>query len=269
MIDRASRFQQGFSIIELVVALLLGSLITIAAVSLFGTNQRTFMLQQGITSVQEQGRFALDYMSLEIRKLGYMELADAGLIPAGQGTRPGLVRSNINLGGVTYPAASEGGGAADANDRLTFSYMAGPGDADCEGDSPAARSFIVVTYWVDDNDVLWCRGSADPGSTGVELVRGVRSFQVLYGLDGVVDEQPEVRQYVRADAVGAADVVLAVRVGLLLGERVEGVPPVPAGRNFLVLDKSLQSGAAPLDREELLRVFTTTVKARNYDSEGV
>lgn len=256
----------GFSIVELMVALALGSLITIAAVSLFSTNQRTFMLQQGITEVQEQGRFALDYMSLDIRKLGYMEQGDEAVIPAAMGERPGIVLNTISVKGINYLPSTEGGNNATDNDRLTFSYM---GEVDCEGDAAAAREFIVVTYWVDGNGSLRCQGSVDPATRGVELVRGVRSFQVLFGIDVSEDEQAVVGQYTRASGLTATDVVLAARVGLLIGDRVEGVPDVPPGRNFAVLDKQLVSGVAPLDQGELLRVFTTTVKVRNYDWDGV
>lgn len=267
MKQHAARSQHGFSIVELMVALLLGSMITVAAVSLFSTNQRTFLLQQGITGVQEQGRFALDYMSLDIRKLGYMEQADEATVNAAMGTsRPGVVLNDLTRDGILYPRSTEGGNNATDNDRLTFAYM---GTVDCEGDQSAVRTFIVVTYWVDGAGSLFCQGSVDPATGGVALVRGVRSFQVLFGRDTTLDEQPEVTQYVQASTLGAGDPVLGVRIGIVIGDRVEGVPDIPDGRNFAVLDKQLVSGQAPLDQRELLRVFTTTVKVRNYDWSGV
>ena len=43
--------QRGFSLVELMVALLLGTLITAAAVQMFITNQRSFRLQQTMSEV--------------------------------------------------------------------------------------------------------------------------------------------------------------------------------------------------------------------------
>jgi prepilin-type N-terminal cleavage/methylation domain-containing protein len=62
--------QRGFSLVELMVALLLGTLITAAAVQMFITNQRSFRLQQTMSEVQETGRFAAELISKELRMAG-------------------------------------------------------------------------------------------------------------------------------------------------------------------------------------------------------
>ena len=69
---------KGFSMVELMVALLLGSLVTVVALQLLGTNQRAFRLQQSLLDVQEQGRFALDYIARDLRMMGYVQMDPTG-----------------------------------------------------------------------------------------------------------------------------------------------------------------------------------------------
>jgi type IV pilus assembly protein PilW len=53
----------GFTLIELMVSLALGLVIMLAAMQLFITNQINFNLQRGMGNVQENGRFAIDYIN--------------------------------------------------------------------------------------------------------------------------------------------------------------------------------------------------------------
>jgi len=70
---------RGFSVLELLIALSIGLLVSLAAVQLFVTNQVNFMLQRGLGDVSENGRFALDFdLGDESRYLGVMQLADQG-----------------------------------------------------------------------------------------------------------------------------------------------------------------------------------------------
>ena len=50
---------QGLSLVELMVALLLGSFVAVAATQLFLINQSTNNLQNGLSSVQDQGRYGI------------------------------------------------------------------------------------------------------------------------------------------------------------------------------------------------------------------
>lgn len=59
--------QQGFTLIELMISLALGLVITAAAVMLFITGQRGYALQQGMSNVQENANFGLNYIVKDIR----------------------------------------------------------------------------------------------------------------------------------------------------------------------------------------------------------
>ncbi|WVM89580.1 prepilin-type N-terminal cleavage/methylation domain-containing protein [Halopseudomonas pachastrellae] len=62
--------QQGLTLVELMIALLLGLLLSFAAIQLLVSNQRTFSLQDAVTGVNEDGQTVLRYIAADIRKLG-------------------------------------------------------------------------------------------------------------------------------------------------------------------------------------------------------
>lgn len=63
--------QAGASLVELMIALVLGLLVTAAIYQVFLSNQQTQRMQQALSHIQENGRFALDMISRDIRHAGY------------------------------------------------------------------------------------------------------------------------------------------------------------------------------------------------------
>ncbi|MBV1907633.1 MAG: PilW family protein [Pseudomonadales bacterium] len=64
--------QKGFSLIELMLALALGVVVTSGIVQLFVGNSQTYNLLNGQARMQENARFALDFISHSARLGGYM-----------------------------------------------------------------------------------------------------------------------------------------------------------------------------------------------------
>lgn len=64
--------QSGFSLIELMIALVLGLILTAGVISVYMTSKKTYALNVGIGQVQESGRFALGFMEEPIRMAGFM-----------------------------------------------------------------------------------------------------------------------------------------------------------------------------------------------------
>jgi type IV pilus assembly protein PilW len=63
---------RGFSLVELMVAMLLGLILIAGMVEIFTTSRFTYQVQDGLARVQENGRFALDVMKRDIRLAGYV-----------------------------------------------------------------------------------------------------------------------------------------------------------------------------------------------------
>src|SRR5690606_40085131 len=61
----------GFSLAELLIAMLLGSLIVLASIQLLTTNQRTFATQMAVTRIQEDGQLSLRFLTNNLRVAGY------------------------------------------------------------------------------------------------------------------------------------------------------------------------------------------------------
>ena len=251
--------QGGFSLVELMIALVLGTIIVLGAVGLFMTNQRTFQLQQNLTEVQQQGGFTQSFLINDLRQIGYAPSGVAGSAPFG------IIVADVTVNGIKFPASSNGAGTA--SDVITFTFA---GAQDCGGTTSAVQVQIAESYSVDASDNLQCLGSLTKSK--VALLSGVASFQVLYGMDMTSDEQPVAGRYVTADKVaGTSKQVVAVRVGYIV-EQASGNPQdVSSNRGYMLLEQQLTDGTAPLDAtNQVRRQFEMTVPVRNFPNwEGL
>lgn len=228
--------QQGFTLIELMVAMVIGLILTLAALQLFLTNQRTFALQQALAELHEDGQMVTRYITADIRQAG---------------------RGNAISGAVppVIPEQSSNG----TNDVLTITYS---GTTTCTGEDVSEMD-IENTYSV-NGDVLQCSSN---GRT-VDLTSGVESFQVLYGLDTVKDEAYGVTQFMTAgapleNALAADSAIVAIRFALLLTtDRFTQVEP--ASQTHWILDQSVST-----NDNQLRRAYSATVQLRNYEWEKV
>ncbi len=74
------RTSRGLGMVELLIALVLGMLITGAALQVFLGSKRSFEIQRELSRIQENGRFAIDYLTGDIRGSDYWGCLDSGLI---------------------------------------------------------------------------------------------------------------------------------------------------------------------------------------------
>ncbi len=227
--------QNGFNLIELMVALLLGLLITLAALQLFNTNQQTFALQQALSELHEDGQIAIRYMTDDFRQAG-RGAAVAGSIP------PVVI--------------VEGAGS----DEVTINFV---GFRDCQGSGDDSIEQLIVNRYFYSDGGLRCEGSMTVGGSA-ELLSNVESFQIQYGVDGDAGSGLGVTQYVEAGNVGSNPVV-SLRFALLLKSNLARFPTNSGANKFYLLDEVI---TVPADGH-LRRIFMKTVHLRNYDWDGV
>lgn len=72
--------QSGFSLIELMIALILGLLVIGAALAVFRTNQVTYRANEGQNRIQENVRIAFELISRDIRAAGGMACSGASFV---------------------------------------------------------------------------------------------------------------------------------------------------------------------------------------------
>ncbi|WP_373188285.1 PilW family protein [Halopseudomonas sp.] len=64
--------QRGLSLVELMIALALGLIISAAIMQVFLSSKNVYRMQESMARIQENGRFAVDYLSRDLRMAGYM-----------------------------------------------------------------------------------------------------------------------------------------------------------------------------------------------------
>jgi len=237
--------QTGMTLVELMVALTIGALVTLAAGALFGIANASYAAQQDAAAVDDGGRYALDLIARAVRQAGLRDweaLAPAAGIDPLQPARiagfdaRSIVKTANGIDGLLPDVAN-------GSDVLALRYHgAGPapdGDGsavDCAGFPVHAQEDGWSIFYVAKNAAgeaeLHCkyRGAASWGADAV--VAGVDTFQVLYAVDTDTPADGVANGYLNADAVNARDAaflpgadlqthtywkrVLAVRVALVL-----------------------------------------------------
>ncbi len=66
------RHQHGMSLIELMIAMLIGLVLLLGVVQVFSASSNAYRLAKGMARLQEGGRFASDYLSRDLRMAGHM-----------------------------------------------------------------------------------------------------------------------------------------------------------------------------------------------------
>ena len=66
-----SRHQRGLTLVELMIAMLLGLFLLGGLLQIFISSKQTYRMQEGLSRLQENGRFAIDFMARDIRLAGY------------------------------------------------------------------------------------------------------------------------------------------------------------------------------------------------------
>lgn len=78
MVRLFGRTQKGFSIVELMVAILIGLIILAGVIQVVVTSKSTFLGQEEMSFIQENARYAMDVIGKDIQGAGYWGCAGSG-----------------------------------------------------------------------------------------------------------------------------------------------------------------------------------------------
>ena len=113
---------------------------------------------------------------------------------------------------------------------------------------------------------LFRRQLSATGTAGVaeELIEGVESMQILYGVNLDLDVRNTVDGYLPANLVTEFSKVISVRISLLMQSVEDGSVPAPQIYTFdgVLYDGQGGNGALPADTR-VRRVFSSTISLRN------
>lgn len=273
--------QQGFTLIELMISIVLGLLVIAAATAIFLSGQRSLNVQTGMSELQQNSIFGLSQIAHDLRHLNLnttgdqkitKDAAGAGVVfsstnlvglPSNMGTVQGLNRTNMNV----------------ASDQLTIQYRPSiTGLVNCEGDELNNSDVVnVQRYYVqavpNSNPArynLMCDAwyPAKAGSAlnkgAVIILQDVEAFRVRFGVkvgQGV--------QYKSPNAVGVTEPIIAVEVGLVtrsnssVGSNNHINVPKDSGSAFVIAGTPVWLSSADGQDRFLREAFSQVVAIRN------
>lgn len=93
------RHQRGLSLIELMVAMAIGALLLLGLYQVFAASNLSAQMGTALSRVQENGRFALDFMRAEIRMAGHMGCTSGSALVRDIDLAPTQLLSAMRIGG--------------------------------------------------------------------------------------------------------------------------------------------------------------------------
>lgn len=184
------RRQQGMTLIELMIALVLGLFVIAGVIQVFMSGRASYRVQEGLGRLQESARFADYYLGRVLRNAGRPRVFGAV-----NGTPGGFFMPIDNRpDDSNLPATRDGENGGP--DVITVMYRS---DTNCLGNTTEYGAQVMLDFngdryakdqfmlSGDSPPSLICRGLGAnglpmPGNTQ-PLVGGVDDFQVLYGID--------------------------------------------------------------------------------------
>lgn len=277
----------GWGAVEFLVAIGLGLLVALLASGMLMASASAYRNHSDNVWLGDGGRYALAVMAQSVRQSAYLNWDVPG-VPAADPLAPpsvtGLDAASIsrNSDGISAPLPAVANGSdvlalrfngADDGASVNCAGFAVPGDT-------RGWSIFYVAADAGGEPELRCkyRGAAGWGADAV--VRGVDSFQVLYGVDTDAPMDGVPNAYLNATKVEAASAwksVCSVRLGLLLhGERGTRADTVDLRFDLFGaayadthpgdVGVRVVEGALPLaERRRARQLFSITVALRNRD----
>lgn len=217
--------RSGMTLVEMLVALALGMLLTLAAAGMLVANNAAYVNHGAYVRLDDGGRLALALIGQAVRQAAFVDW-EAGQAPL---LAPERSASIAGLDAHTLPRntpAIEGArpGAVNGSDVLALRFSGAGSAADgallnCAGFAVASEaaeqgwSIFYVALAADGEAELRCKYHADAGWTSDALVRGVDAFQVLYGLDTDAPPDGIPNRFLSASDINALDAALVLEAG--------------------------------------------------------
>lgn len=153
----------GFTLVELMVAITLGLLVTAAAIQLYITGITSYNVQKAMSSIQDSASFGVNYILDDVRKAN---LSAPSAYMNDQQMASGLLLTRSNVNDDIYPLKLDDAyltrtGVGDSNvsqksDQLTIRYQAVESGYDCTGKTLLANTYVVQRYFIGSDKALRC-----------------------------------------------------------------------------------------------------------------
>lgn len=262
---RRTHMAKGFTLVEMMVALALGSLLAIVVAQLFANTRTTNRATEDAARVQESMRYAAEVIGRTVRIAGYKSdpVANSTVVfPAAGRALEGTNNDGTASGGQqtdTLIVRFQGAGnAALVPDNTILNCLGVAVAPDFAGTTKSYNKFSIAPG-ADGRNALFC--STDPAvNPGTELVPGVDAMQILLGEDTNADGTAD--RFLPPAAPVTFDNVVALRAYLLISgaENVGAVdsPTAPPTKTY-----TLAGSAHAYTDRKIRRIVTATIGLRN------
>jgi len=139
--SRTKQTQSGFTIVEIMVALVIGLVVIAGVIQIFLATKKTSKLQNAVSQVQENGRFAIDFLTHDIR--------GAGFWGCGGGSKF-TITNNLNDTGGASSIYQEFGNAVKGGLDTNTSSTVSPANAPASSDTITLSGATGASWNVND-----------------------------------------------------------------------------------------------------------------------
>jgi type IV pilus assembly protein PilW len=275
--------QAGFSLVEIMIALLIGLFLMGGILQMFSASQQTYRMQSNLARLQENGRFALDFLARDLRMAGYWGcLSGLNSVPSItdiDGTDNNAVAGDdiddgtdtIKLKGVfdlfvlappldCEKPASTPGSCCKTDPSLTANIC--PNLVNCYRYTNSTLNYKINASVLqqDTGEVGDPTQVGDPNRMFNGMFEGIQDMQILYGV-AIAPLYKEAAFYVPVYPAIDWPHVVSIRISLLVVTLDDNLTPQPIPYTYYV-NNVLTNNIIPADRK-IRRVLNTTIALRN------
>ncbi len=115
----------GFSLVELMVAMALSMLLLLGVVSIYTNSKQTYNMQEGMSRLQENVRFAMGRLTREISASGYLGCLESARAIGGAPVIVNTLAVNTGVFDFVGPVTGTVGGGRNGSDVITINRAIG------------------------------------------------------------------------------------------------------------------------------------------------
>ena len=251
--------QSGFSLIEIMIALVIGLFLLSGILQIFSASQQTYRMQGNLARLQENGRFALNFLVHDIRMAGYWGcLSGTNTDIAGEDNNIGVTTVDDKTDTLAIKAAFEVPPTLSCGNSVTTTpTYSDPSSAIAYKiyTLPNANPALNIPTLYKKTNGIWG-----------PLIDGIENMQIFYGVDS--DGDGAANYYVSANNVSNMQQVVSVRISLLVVTLDNYLTTQSIPYTYYV-DNVLTNNIMPVPVPPVLvdrkirRVFNATIALRN------
>lgn len=279
--------QQGFTLIELMIAITLGLIVTAAALMMFLSSQRSLAMQNGLSSIQQNATFGLTNVAKDLR---HINLDSGSEFVNRSNNKSGIVFQTI--AGVTADKVTKAESGQSImtpdSDQLTIRYKSRKNNTmNCEGVIVEQDKEIIQHYYIDKlppsqqnpGDTrygLFCEVLDEKKTGRAVAIADAESFKVSVvtrDFNGTPADRKDdklryqtLKEYITAPT---GDAIVAVEIGVVIRSSgsVHADSSINANPTFTIAGQEVKLSNPPSTASHLRVPVTQVVAIRN--SQGV